>query len=81
MTQKVAISMQDGVFRRLERVRRARKLSRSAAIEGAVDRWLGEQEQSAAAKEYEEGYRRTPEDPQEADVWVAAEAWGIYEEG
>jgi metal-responsive CopG/Arc/MetJ family transcriptional regulator len=81
MTHKIAISMPEGVFQRLERVRLAQKLSRSAVIQRAVDSWLREQEQSAAAARYVEGYLRVPEDVREGDAWFTAEAWGPYEEG
>jgi metal-responsive CopG/Arc/MetJ family transcriptional regulator len=79
MTHKVAISISDHVFRRLERVRRARKLSRSAAIQGAVDRWLESEERSAEARAYVEGYRRVPEKLREIEAWTSAEAWDEYD--
>jgi hypothetical protein len=80
MTHKVAISMPNHVFRRLERARRARKLTRSAAIQGALESWLGADARSREAREYLEGYRRIPEEMREAEAWIAAEAWGVYEE-
>ena len=80
MTRKHAISMPDDVYRRLERVRRAQKLSRSAAIQGALDSWLHEHEQACLAEVYVEGYRRIPEEPVEIEAWSAAEAWEPFED-
>ena len=80
MTHKVAISMPDAVFKRLERARRVRKLSRSAAVQSALDRWLADHRRAREAAEYVEGYRRMPEDATEVGAWLHASAWGRYQE-
>ena len=81
MTNKVAISLPDEIFDRLERVRRRRKLTRSAAVQMAVDHWLAQLEHERAVSDYVDGYRRVPEGPADAGAWAAAEAWSDYEKG
>ncbi len=81
MTNKVAVSLPDEIFERLERVRRRRKLTRSAAVQIAVDHWLAQLEHDRAVSDYVEGYRRMPEERPDAGAWAAAEAWSDYEEG
>ena len=81
MTNKVAVSLPDEIFERLERVRRRRKLTRSAAVQMAVDHWLAQLEHERAVSAYVEGYRRIPEEPADAGAWSAVEAWSEYEEG
>ena len=80
MTNKVAVSLPDDIFERLERVRRRRKLTRSAAVQLAVDDWLAKLEHERAINDYVEGYRRVPEKSGDTGGWAAAEAWSDYEE-
>ncbi len=80
MTNKVAVSLPDHIFERLEHVRRRRKLTRSAAVQLAIDHWLKQLEHERAINEYVDGYLRVPEESVDDDAWVVAEAWSSYEE-
>jgi len=80
MTNKVAVSLPDEIFQRLERARRRRRLTRSAAVQLAVDHWLTQLEHERAVSEYVAGYRRIPEEPADAAAWAAAEAWSDFVE-
>ena len=71
--------METRTLRRLERARRQRGLSRSAAIQQAVDAWLGVAEATRKRREYVEGYRRAPEDAASTKAWMAAQAWSAWE--
>jgi metal-responsive CopG/Arc/MetJ family transcriptional regulator len=79
MISRVAISLPSAVFRRLEAARRRRGLSRSAAVQRAIDAWLGSAEHTRRVREYIDGYRRHPEDPGEVAGWEQAEIWGRWE--
>lgn len=58
---KVAISIPRELYRAVERTRRRRGQSRSAAVQEALRHWLDHQVQQAMVREYETGYRRKPE--------------------
>jgi metal-responsive CopG/Arc/MetJ family transcriptional regulator len=81
-TVKVAISLPAEKFRQVERMRKERKLSRSAAIAEALSRWIDDSESAKKIRAYVEGYRRRPEAQNElrtlatlgAQV-LAAEEW------
>jgi len=61
MTAKVAISLPDDTLDALERVRKRRGLSRSAAIAKAIVAWVREAEPSDDDRRYVEAYLRQPE--------------------
>ncbi|HEV8641043.1 MAG TPA: ribbon-helix-helix protein, CopG family [Methylomirabilota bacterium] len=69
---KVAVSIPDDLYRILERVRRARGKTRSAAIQEALRHWLDHEAQRALVREYEAGYRRKPEGRREVKAAEAA---------
>lgn len=69
---KVAISIPGELYRVLERVRRARGKTRSAAIQEALKYWLDHEAQRALVREYEAGYRRKPEGRREVKAAQAA---------
>ncbi len=81
MTTKIAVSLPDPQFKRLERKRRAKRISRSAAVQQAIEGWLKQTEHESAVRAYVEGYRKTPEDTAEADAWVTVQSWGEYDPG
>jgi hypothetical protein len=64
---KVAVSLDAVVFKRIEKVRKTLKLSRSGVITAALHHWF----ETASIKEkvtaYETGYKRTPESQAELD--------------
>jgi metal-responsive CopG/Arc/MetJ family transcriptional regulator len=75
MTIKAAVSLPDDLFRKLERVRLGRGLSRSAAVKEALSGWLAAVEAGASAAAYVDAYRRIPEDLQEIEAWEMVETW------
>jgi metal-responsive CopG/Arc/MetJ family transcriptional regulator len=69
---KVAVSIPDQLYRALERVRRARGKTRSAAVQEALRYWLDHEAERALVREYEAGYRRKPEGRREIKAAEAA---------
>ncbi len=69
---KVAVSIPSGLYRAVERVRKASGKSRSAVIQDALRHWLDSQAQAAQVREYEAGYRRKPEGRREIKAAEAA---------
>jgi hypothetical protein len=81
-TTKIAVRIPDELYRVLERARRARGLTLSAAIEEALWYWLNHDTQRKTVREYEVGYRRKPESLREinaaeaaASTFLAVEDW------
>ena len=69
---KVAVSIPSGLYRAVERFRKASGKSRSAVIQDALRHWLDSQVQAALVREYEAGYRRKPEGRREIKAAEAA---------
>ncbi len=69
---KVAVSIPSGLYQAVERLRKARRQSRSAVIQDALRHWLDSQTQAALAREYQAGYRRKPEGRREIRAAQAA---------
>ena len=61
MTKRVAISLPDGLYRQLERVRKLRRAARSTLIQEAVGEYLKLNDEKALEEQYFEGYRRIPD--------------------
>ena len=71
---KIAITLPEDQARAIERIRRKQGVPRSRIIQRAVAYYLAEQDLVAAVREYEEGYRRHPEDAAEIESYAAATA-------
>ena len=69
---KVAVSLPDGLYRAVERARKASGKSRSAMIQDALRHWLDSQAHATLVREYEAGYRRKPEGRRETKAAEAA---------
>jgi metal-responsive CopG/Arc/MetJ family transcriptional regulator len=69
---RVAVSIPDRLYRAVERVRKASGRSRSAIFRDALRHWLDHQAHSTLVREYEAGYRRSPEGPREVEAAEAA---------
>jgi metal-responsive CopG/Arc/MetJ family transcriptional regulator len=69
---KVAVSIPTGLYRAVERVRKASGRSRSAVIQDALRHWLESQAQAGLVREHEAGYRRKPESIREVRAAEAA---------
>ena len=69
---KVAVSIPNGLFQAVERVRKASGKSRSAIVQDALRHWLDSQAHAGLVREYEAGYRRKPEGRREIKAAEAA---------
>lgn len=65
MSKKIAISLPEELYERLEEERRERGQSRSLLIREAVGEYLAERERRARIESYVQGYRDVPETPEE----------------
>jgi len=72
--RKVAITLPDDQAKAIESIRREKRIPRSRVIQQAIAYYLAEQEMRGAVREYEEGYRRHPEDAAEAAAFGTATA-------
>jgi metal-responsive CopG/Arc/MetJ family transcriptional regulator len=68
---KIAVSLPDELYRALEGVRRRTGRSRSAVVQEAVRDWLRRQARGELVREYEAGYRRSPEAANEIEAALA----------
>lgn len=66
--KKIAITIPEDQAKAIEGIRRRKRLPRSRIIQHAIARYLAEERLIAAVRQYEEGYRRVPEDVAEAEV-------------
>lgn len=79
---KVAMSIPDDLYRAVEQARKKSGKSRSAFMQDALRHWLRQQEQAVLVREYEAGYRSSPEGEREVKAaeasavrLLAAEEW------
>ncbi len=72
--RKVTITLPDDQAKAIEDIRRKKRLPRSRVIQQAIAYYLQEQGTRGAVREYEEGYRRYPEDAAEAEAFGTATA-------
>jgi len=77
MTKKLAISLPDELFQRIERARKRKRVPRSTWIQEAVGDYVRRADEEALEEAYFEGYRRIP-DGDDAD-FAAIERVGIEE--
>jgi metal-responsive CopG/Arc/MetJ family transcriptional regulator len=71
---KIAVSLPAELYRALEAARRRSGHSRSAAVQEAVREWLRSHARAELVREYEEGYRRSPESAAESEAALATAA-------
>lgn len=76
---KIAISLPDEVFRRIERERRHRGESRSEFLRRTVETYFHQKQERQAVEQYVKGYRQHPETEQELG-WVAAASQAVLAE-
>jgi metal-responsive CopG/Arc/MetJ family transcriptional regulator len=76
-TAKVAVSLPVDLYRALEGARRRARKSRSAVVQQALREWLRREAQADLVREYEEGYRRKPEDARDVEAALAT-AVGLF---
>lgn len=75
MTSKRVVSLPCRLFERLEASRKRMGLSRSGAVQLALDAWLAEEDSARLVAEYRDGYRRLPERAADAKAWLSSEGW------
>jgi len=68
---KIAVSLPDELYRALESARRRAGKSRSSVVQEALRDWLRRQVQGDLVREYEAGYRRSPEGAEEIEAALA----------
>jgi metal-responsive CopG/Arc/MetJ family transcriptional regulator len=69
---KFAISIPNEDFKELEAYRKKNRMSRSRLVREAISLWKKSREMEKLIKNYEDGYRRVPENPQEIRAWEKA---------
>ncbi len=81
-TIKVAVSLPADTYRKIEKTRKQRRISRSAVISEALRCWVASGQEQEKVHAYVEGYRRAPETVQEFKPFelltyeaLAAEEW------
>lgn len=65
---KIAISLSQSLFRRIERARKEAAVARSAFVQQALEEFLARRERASLVERYIEGYRREPEGHEEVDA-------------
>ena len=70
-TAKIVVSLPNDLYRALEGARRRAGKSRSAAVQEALRDWLRREVRGELVREYEEGYRRSPESGEEIEAALA----------
>jgi metal-responsive CopG/Arc/MetJ family transcriptional regulator len=78
---KVAVSIPEKTLAELDRLRRRRRQSRSAAVTQAIQEWLRSQLLTEEERRYAEGYLRHPERTVEVATTAraAASTWDSWE--
>ena len=79
MSVKFAISLPDEDFREIEVLRKQWGMGRSQFLLQAVRFWNKAREREQLVREYEEGYRRVPENLPEVEAWERASATAFGE--
>ncbi len=72
MTKRIAISLPDELYRRIEKARKARKVPRSAFIQEAVGDYVTRTDEAELEKAYFDGYRRIPDTDEDFTAWEQA---------
>jgi len=69
---KFAVSIPGREFKELESLRKKKGMNRSEFIRETLRVWREEREKKRAAKAYEDGYKKVPEDLAHAEAWEKA---------
>jgi metal-responsive CopG/Arc/MetJ family transcriptional regulator len=69
---KFAVSLPDKEFKELEKYRKKRGVSRSGLVLEAIRLWKDTKEKERLVKNYEEGYRKIPENLHDIEGWEKA---------
>lgn len=80
-TVKIAISLPKQEYQFLEKFRRRLGISRSAMIDKAISFWLKRQQDEELIKEYEDSYKKKPENVSKIIALEKAGLEALSEEG
>jgi Arc/MetJ-type ribon-helix-helix transcriptional regulator len=61
VTKRIAVSLPDELFRRMERVRKGRRVARSKLVQEALGEYVERRDEQTLEKAYFDGYRRIPD--------------------
>lgn len=61
MTKRIAVSLPDDLFRRMERVRKKQRVPRSRLVQKAVGDYMQRTDEETLEKRSFDGYRRVPD--------------------
>lgn len=65
MTKRIAISLPDDLYQRMERARKRRRMPRSTLVQEAVSDYVRRTDEAELEKAYFDGYRRFPDDDED----------------
>jgi metal-responsive CopG/Arc/MetJ family transcriptional regulator len=81
-TVKVTVSLPLREYRQVEKVRKERRISRSAVVSEALKEWMAASHEQEKIRAYVEGYRQFPESAREQKLFeslasrvLAGEEW------
>ena len=80
-TTKIAISLPNDDFKKIEEIRKKLGMQRSTVIDMAVRFWLKDIEEKKMIEQYEQGYKKKPEVIDELKAMEQASAQAFQEEG
>nr|MBU1327697.1 hypothetical protein [Candidatus Omnitrophota bacterium] len=80
-TVKIAISLPKQEYQFIEKFRKRLGISRSAMIDKAISFWLKRQQDEELIKEYEDSYKKKPENVSEIIALEKAGLEALSEEG
>ena len=78
---KFAVSIPEEEFKEMEDIRQKEGLSRSKMVFEAIRLWKKSKKMDELIRAYEEGYKNTPESPQEIEGWQKASLATFSDEG
>jgi predicted DNA-binding protein len=61
VTKRIAISLPDELYRGIERLRKRRRMPRSALIQEVVGDYIKKNDEKTLEEQYFDGYRRIPD--------------------
>ena len=77
---KIAISIPQEAFKKLEASRNKEGITRSKFVLKTLRFWQEEKEKERLVSIYEEGYKRIPENPRELEAWEKVSS-GVFSQG
>ncbi len=72
----IQMTIDERLLKSVDRLCRARRVSRSAFIRDALEARLAAEQVRERERRHAEGYRTRPVEPGEFDAWVGEQDWG-----